>query len=77
MAVAQRNALRLLKLVNALLDFTRVEAGRAQAAFEPTDLAALTARLTSHFQSALSEADLALTIDCPPLPELVYVDPAM
>ena len=70
LAVAQRNAVRLLKLVNALLDFTRVEAGRTQAAFEPTDLAALTARLASHFQSALSEADLALTIDCPPLPEL-------
>ena len=41
-----------------------------KAAFEPTDLAALTARLASHFQSALSEADLALTIDRPLLPEL-------
>ncbi len=77
LAVAQRNALRLLKLVNALLDFTRVEAGRTQAAFEPTDLAALTTRLASHFLSALSEANLDFTIDCPPLPEPVYVDPSM
>ena len=39
-----RNALRLLKLVNTLLDFSRIEAGRVQAVFEPIDLAALTAR---------------------------------
>ena len=31
--VAQRNALRLLKLVNSLLDFSRLEAGRAQSEF--------------------------------------------
>ena len=77
LVVAQRNAIRLLKLVNALLDFTRIEAGRAQAAFEPTDLSTLTTRLASHFHSALSAADLAFTVDCPPLPELVYVDPEM
>ena len=34
-----RNAQRLLKLVNTLLDFSRIEAGRVQASFEPTDLA--------------------------------------
>ncbi len=45
--VAQRNALRLLRLVNALLDFSRIEAGRVEATFEPTDLAALTADLAS------------------------------
>ncbi|MFT3924205.1 MAG: histidine kinase dimerization/phospho-acceptor domain-containing protein [Myxococcales bacterium] len=35
---AYRNALRLLKLVNALLDFSRIEAGRADASYESTDL---------------------------------------
>src|SRR6202012_986541 len=44
---APRNSLRLLKLVNTLLDFSRIEAGRAQAAYEATDLAALTADLAS------------------------------
>ncbi len=39
LTVAQRNGLRLQKLVNTLLDFSRIEAGRVQAAYEPTDLA--------------------------------------
>jgi signal transduction histidine kinase len=39
---AHRNELRLLKLVSGLLDFSRIEAGRVEAFYEPTDLAALT-----------------------------------
>ena len=31
--VAHRNALRLLRLVNTLLDFSRIEAGRIQSTF--------------------------------------------
>ena len=31
--VAHRNSLRLLRLVNSLLDFSRIEAGRVQASF--------------------------------------------
>ena len=51
--IAHRNSLCLLKLVNGLLDFSRVEAGRMQALFEPTDLASLTADLASGFRSAI------------------------
>ncbi len=69
-----RNALRLLKLVNTLLDFSRIEAGRAEAAYEPTDLAALTADLASSFRSAVERAGLTLVVDCPPLSEAIYVD---
>ena len=72
--VVHRNGLRLLKLVNTLLDFSRIEAGRAQVSYEPTDLAALTAELASNFRSACEKAGLRLVIDCPPLPEPVYVD---
>ena len=69
-----RNAQRLLKLVNTLLDFSRIEAGRVQAAFEPTDLATVTTDLASAFRSATERAGLQLVVDCPPLPEPVYVD---
>jgi signal transduction histidine kinase len=72
--VAHRNSLRLLKLVNSLLDFSRIEAGRAQASYEPVDLSAFTVELASNFQSACERAGLKLVIQCPPLPEPVYVD---
>jgi PAS domain S-box-containing protein len=75
--IAQRNAQRLLKLVNTLLDFSRIEAGRIQAVYEPTDLASLTADLASVFRSAIEKAGLQLIVDCPPLPEPVYVDRQM
>jgi signal transduction histidine kinase len=71
---AHRNALRLLKLVNSLLDFSRIEAGRSRATYVPTDLAALTADLASAFRSAIERAGLSFTVECPPLPEPIYVD---
>ena len=70
----QRNALRLLKLVNTLLDFSRMEAGRVRASFEPVDLAVLTADLASAFRSAMERGGLRFDVDCPPLAEPVYVD---
>ena len=75
--VAHRNSLRLLKLVNTLLDFSRIEAGRLQAFFEPTDLAAFTVELASVFRSATERAGLRLVMDCPTVPEPVYVDRSM
>jgi signal transduction histidine kinase len=74
---AHRNSLRLLKLVNTLLDFSRIEAGRTQASYEPTDLASYTMELSSVFRSATEKAGLSLVIDCPTLPEPVYVDREM
>ncbi len=75
--VVHRNGRRLLKLVNTLLDFARIEAGRAQAAYEATDLSALTSELASNFRSACDHAGIGLRIDCPPLVDLAYVDREM
>ncbi len=74
LVLARRNSVRLLKLVNTLLDFSRLEAGRLTASYEPTDLSALTIELASVFRSAIERAGMNLIIDCPPLPEPVYVD---
>ena len=72
--IAHRNALRLLKLVNSLLDFSRIEAGRAKVHFEPVELAGFTAELASSFRSACEMAGLELVVKCPPLDRPVYVD---
>lgn len=71
---AHRNSLRLLKLVNSLLDFSRIEAGRADVSFEPTELATFTSELASNFQSAMEKAGLSFEVECQPLNEPVYVD---
>jgi signal transduction histidine kinase len=72
--VAHRNSLRLLKLVNTLLEFSRIEAGRVHARFEPVDLGALTTDLASTFRSAMQKAALDFRVECDPLPEPAYVD---
>ncbi len=72
--IAHRNSLRLLKLVNTLLDFSRIEDGRFQASYEPTDLSQLTAELASVFRSAMERAGLKFIINCPTIDEPVYVD---
>ena len=69
-----RNALRMQRLVNTLLDFSRIEAGRADAVFEPTDVGTYTAELASAFRSAVEKAGLSLVIDTPALDEPAYVD---
>ncbi len=74
LSMVHRNGLRLLRLVNTLLDFSRIEAGRVQARFQPTDLCAYTAELASNFRSACDRAGLRLTTDCVPLGQPIYVD---
>jgi hypothetical protein len=58
-------------------DFSRIEAGRVQASYEPCDLAALTCDLASTFRSAIERAGLRFDVDCEALDEPVYVDREM
>jgi signal transduction histidine kinase/response regulator of citrate/malate metabolism len=73
--LVHRNAVRLLKLVNTLLDFSRIEAGRLEARYRPTPLAELTADLASVFRSAIERAGLRFFVQCDTPREPVYVDP--
>ncbi|MFC3740624.1 SpoIIE family protein phosphatase [Paractinoplanes deccanensis] len=73
----QRNGLRLLKLVNTVLDFSRLESGRLRAEYRATDLADYTWRLASTFRSAAERAGLELVVETPPLSAPVYVDREM
>jgi len=75
--MTHRNGLRLQRLVNTLLDFSRIEAGRMQARYEPTDLGQLTADLASPFRSAMEKEGLELIVECPSGIEPIYVDPSM
>jgi PAS domain S-box-containing protein len=72
-----RNALRLQRLVNALLDFSRIEAGRMQAHYRPTDLRRLTLELASGFETAMRRAGLAFALNLDPLTQPIYIDTGM
>jgi signal transduction histidine kinase len=75
--IAHKNAMRLLKLVNTLLDFSRIESGRLKAKYSKTDIVALTTNLASNFQSLLQKADLGLNVSADQSIPPVYVDGQM
>ena len=75
--IVHRNSIRLLKLVNALLDFSRIEAGRVDAWYEPVDIGAFTAELASVFRSAMERAGLRYSVHCDAKSDLAYLDREM
>ncbi len=77
LSLVYRNGVRLQKLVNSLLDFSRIEAGKARAVFEPVDLAPLTEDIASVFRSTVERAGLKLIVRCEPLEAPIYVDREM
>ena len=71
---ARRAGGRLLKLVNSLLEFSRIDGGRNDARYVPTDLGGFTADLASMFRSAFERAGIRFLIDCASPPEPAYID---
>jgi signal transduction histidine kinase/ActR/RegA family two-component response regulator len=77
LTLALRNGQRLQRLVNDLLDFASIEAGRASPLRVRTDVATFTAELAGIFRAATERAGLRLTVDCPPLDRPAFIDPLM
>jgi signal transduction histidine kinase len=75
--LAHRNGLRLLRLVNGLLDFSRAEAGRTRGIFAPTDLGAVSADIASGFRSTMEKAGLNFVVNAAALPQPIYLDREM
>ncbi|KAG9294383.1 hypothetical protein G9A89_001888 [Geosiphon pyriformis] len=61
----QRNARRLLKLSNNLLQFSQIEAGNMTANYRQTNIAEITKELASNFESIAKSFGLTFTIDIP------------
>ncbi len=74
---SHRNAMRLLKMVNNLLDFSRLEAGRVQAQYQLTDIAKYTTELASNFRSVVENAGLIFEVKTEAVTRNVYIDKEM
>jgi PAS domain S-box-containing protein len=72
-----RNAMRLLRLVNNLLDFSKLEAGRIKTRYQRTDIAKYTADIASSFRSAIENAGLAFHVYLGSAIPPVYIDKEM
>jgi signal transduction histidine kinase len=70
----RRNALRLLRMVNTVLDFSRIGSGQAGGEFRPTDLDQLTREIAEHFRPLVERAGIEFVVEIDSLPEPAYVD---
>jgi signal transduction histidine kinase len=71
---AQRNAMRMDKLVKSLHDFTHLEQRKEAARFVPTDICKLTTELSASFRPVIEKAGLTFTVHCERIHEPIYVD---
>ncbi|MET0189626.1 MAG: ATP-binding protein, partial [Pseudonocardia sediminis] len=72
--LAQRNAQRILKLVNGLLDVSTLQSGLLEGMYAPTELGTFTGELAAAFGPVAERAGLRLDVDCPPTDRPVWVD---
>lgn len=74
LTATHRNAMRLLRLVNTLLDFSRIEADKVQAQYFPVNLSNLTMDIASTFRAAVEHAGLQYHVQCSDLSTAAYID---
>jgi PAS domain S-box-containing protein len=77
LSTSYRNTLRLQKLVNTLLDFSRIEAGKMDVRFEELNLGKYTEDLASSFRSAIESGGIQYVVTIGALSRNVQVDPDM
>lgn len=63
--VAHRNAVVLLKLVNDLLDLSKLDAGKLQAHLAPGDLAVQVRLACSNFETVAEQREVRLVVETP------------
>ena len=69
-----RNQLRLLRLINQLLDVAKVESGKVQAEFGEEDVAALVRTVVGDVEEATRAKGIEMEVISPPDPVRLYVD---
>jgi two-component system phosphate regulon sensor histidine kinase PhoR len=73
--IIERNAERLQRLVEDLLDLSRIESREFRLAFEDEDLGALVGQVVGLFRERAEKKQIRLTADVPPGTPLAHVDP--
>lgn len=73
--IMQRNASRLLQLVNQLLDLSRLESGRMQLQVSQGNLAAFVRAIAFSFESLADRKQIQFAVEAPDLPAPVWFDP--
>lgn len=73
-ALARRNAGRVLDLINQILDVARLEAGRTPLRASPVDLGAFVEAVAQPFRAAAERKAISFEVDRPAAPVEVYAD---
>ncbi|MDV3220274.1 ATP-binding protein [Intrasporangium sp.] len=72
--LAQRNAVRLARMVDAMLDFGRMAASKVQPQVEPLDVTRQTRAMADSFAGAFRRAGLEFVAECPQTDRPAHLD---
>lgn len=75
LTLVQTNVARLVRLVDAMVDFSRMEAGRVVPNLGPADLSVQLRGLAASFAPAIERAGLQFEVDVPEVGRTALIDP--